>query len=41
LRTKYSDMFGGPPGYMLARATVLDELAAFIARERADHARRA
>ena len=41
LRTKYSDMFGGPPGYMLDRATVLDELAAFIARERADHARRA
>jgi hypothetical protein len=41
LRTEYSDMFGGPPGYMLDRATVLGELAAFIARERADHARRA
>jgi hypothetical protein len=34
-------MFGGPPGYMIGRTAVLDELAAFIARERADHARRA
>jgi hypothetical protein len=41
LRTRYSDMFGGPPGYLLSRTAVLDELAAFIARERADHARRA
>jgi hypothetical protein len=41
LRTSYCDLFGGPPGYMLGRAAVLDELAAFIARERANHARRA
>jgi hypothetical protein len=41
LRTRYSDMFGGPPGYMLDGNAVLDELAAFIARERAKHARRA
>lgn len=41
LRTRYSAMFGGPSGYALGRAAVLDELAAFIARERADHARRA
>ena len=41
LRTEYSDQFGGPPGYVLDRATVLDELAAFIARERAGHVRRA
>ena len=41
LRTGYSAMFGGPPGYLLGRAAVLDELAAFIAREKAGHARRA
>jgi hypothetical protein len=41
LRTAYSNMFGGPPGYMLGRKAVLDELASFITRERADHARRA
>jgi hypothetical protein len=41
LRTGHSDLFGGPAGYMLGAAAVLDELAAFIARERADHARRA
>lgn len=41
LRTRYSDVFGGPPGYILGRATVLDELAAFIAREKAGHVRRA
>jgi hypothetical protein len=40
LRTRYSDVFGGPAGYMLDRATVLHELAAFIGRERAGHARR-
>lgn len=41
LRTRYSDVFGGPAGYILGRAAVLDELAAFIVREKADHARRA
>jgi putative DNA primase/helicase len=34
LRTKYSRVFGGPPGYMLDRMTILGELAAFIAQER-------
>ncbi len=34
LRTRYSQVFGGPPGYMLDRTAVLGELAAFIARER-------
>lgn len=34
LRTRYSQMFGGPVGYMLDRSTVLDELARFIAQER-------
>jgi RmlD substrate binding domain len=41
LRTTYSNIFGGPPGYTLGRAAVMDELAAFIGRERAGHARRA
>jgi len=35
LQTKYSELFGGPAGYMLDRATVLGELADFIALERA------
>jgi hypothetical protein len=39
LRTRYSEMFGGPPGYMLDQTAVLDELAAFIAWERAKRAR--
>jgi hypothetical protein len=34
LRTRYSDLFGGPPGYALDRITVLGELAAFIAQHR-------
>ena len=34
LRTRYSQVFGGPPGYMLDRITVLGELAGFIAQER-------
>jgi nucleoside-diphosphate-sugar epimerase len=34
LRTRYSDIFGGPPGYMLDRIAVLGELAGFIAQER-------
>ena len=34
LRTKYAEMFGGPPGYLLGRTTVLGELAGFIAQER-------
>jgi hypothetical protein len=34
LRTRYSEIFGGPPGYMLDRITVLRELAGFIAQER-------
>jgi len=41
LRTGYSDMFGGPAGYMLGGTAVLDQLAAFVARERAKHARSA
>ena len=41
LRTRYSEAFGGPPGYRLSGTAVLDDLAAFIARERAGHARRA
>jgi len=41
LRTGYSDMFGGPAGYMLSGTAVLDQLAAFVARERAKHARSA
>jgi hypothetical protein len=34
LRTAYSDLFKGPPGYLIERITVLGELAAFIAKER-------
>jgi hypothetical protein len=34
LRTRYSEIFGGPPGRMLDRLTVLGELATFIAQER-------
>jgi RmlD substrate binding domain len=34
LQTRYSALFGGPAGYMLDRATVLGELADFIALER-------
>jgi hypothetical protein len=34
LRTRYSEIFGGPPGFMLDRITVLGELAGFIAQER-------
>jgi hypothetical protein len=34
LRTKYSELFKGPAGYMLDRKTVLGELADFIALER-------
>ena len=34
LRTRYSELFNGPAGYMLDRATVLGELADFIALER-------
>lgn len=40
LRTKYSHMFDGPPGYMLDRAAVLGELASFIAHQRAKNASR-
>ena len=38
LRTRYSKLFGGPPGYMMERTAVLDELSAFIAKERAKRA---
>jgi hypothetical protein len=34
LRTRYSEIFGGPAGYMLDRKTVLGELGGFIAQER-------
>ena len=34
LRTRYSEIFGGPPGYVLDQITVLGELAGFIAQER-------
>jgi hypothetical protein len=34
LRTRHSRVFGGPPGYMLDRITVLGELAGFIAQRR-------
>ena len=41
LRTKYSAMFGGPPGHMIGRDAVLNELATFVVQEKAKHARRA
>lgn len=41
LRTRYSHMFGGPPGYTLDRGTVLGELVDFIAQERKRLAREA
>jgi hypothetical protein len=34
LRTRYSELFGGPPGFMLGRAAVMKELNSFIAQER-------
>jgi hypothetical protein len=34
LRTRYSRLFGGPPGYILDRINVLGELAGFVAQER-------
>jgi hypothetical protein len=34
LRTRYCEIFGGPPGYMLDRKTVLGELAGYIEQER-------
>jgi hypothetical protein len=34
LRTRYAEIFGGPPGYTLDRIAVLGELAEFIGRER-------
>ena len=34
LRTRYSQVFEGPPGYMLDRINVLGELAGFVAQER-------
>jgi hypothetical protein len=34
LRTRYSEIFGGPAGYMLDRKMVLGELGGFIAQER-------
>jgi hypothetical protein len=34
LRTRYAEIFDGPPGYMLDRIAVLGELAEFIGRER-------
>jgi dTDP-4-dehydrorhamnose reductase len=37
LRTTFSDLFGGPPGYLLDRIMVLGELAAFIAFDRIGH----
>jgi hypothetical protein len=38
LRTKYWKLFNGPEGYMLDGATVLGELADFVARERSKRA---
>jgi hypothetical protein len=35
LRTRHSDLFGGPAGYQLDQRTVMTDLAAFIAQERA------
>ena len=35
LRTRHGDLFGGPAGYQLDQRTVLNDLAAFIAQERA------
>ena len=34
LCTRFSELFGGPPGYLLDRITVLGELADFIALDR-------
>jgi hypothetical protein len=34
LETKYSALFGGPPGYLMDRRSVLGDLADFIAAER-------
>jgi hypothetical protein len=34
LRTRFSSLFGGPPGYLLDRITVLGELTAFVALDR-------
>jgi hypothetical protein len=34
LRTTYSELFDGPPGYLIERIVVLGELAAFIAKDR-------
>jgi hypothetical protein len=41
LRTRHSRIFGGPPGFMLDRMTVLAELGDFVARERKRLARQA
>lgn len=38
LRTRHADLFGGPAGYQLDRATVMEELASFIAQERSKRA---
>jgi hypothetical protein len=37
LRTKFSELFGGPPGFLLDRVMVLGELASFIAHDRSEH----